>query len=118
MKKILAALLLMTPGLAWAANPVANAADYTVAVHIQASRLVTLCNSGTCHSYEQLQVVIDGKKYELSGDFVPSELLRTGDYVAKIVKDHAERPYEYTRRYQVLFSDGKTRNYTVTGEEE
>jgi hypothetical protein len=44
------------------------------------------------------------------------DLLRIGDYKAKILKDETSRPYEYERTYEFHFADGKTRRYVVVGE--
>jgi hypothetical protein len=45
-------------------------------------------------------------------------LLRTGNYKARMLKDDTKRGYEYNRTYELLFSDGGTRKYRVTGEQE
>jgi len=127
MKKVLVALLLLVPTLTWAEKPAANPADYTVSVHVQSSRLITQCGmvsggSNLCFQGQQFQVLIDGKKFELQGNFgfgkKAPKLLRVGDYKAKVVKEDTSLAYEYSRTYEFLFPDGKTAQYLVTYETE
>lgn len=124
MKKAIFAILLMVPVLAWA-KP--KPADYTLTVHVQSSRMVLACDMFLdhvgCGKSLHLNVVIDGKKYELdAGDY--DYLLRLGDYKAKLLPDDSsdgENPpaaYEYRRKYEFLFPDGKTRKFSVVGESE
>ena len=47
-----------------------------------------------------------------------TDLLRVGDYKARIFKDEKDRPYEYQRTYEFLISDGGIRRYVVVGETE
>lgn len=84
-------------------------------VHVQSSRRVgeDKINNG----YEFLSVVIEGKKYELESTHGDA-ILRTGDYRAKVSEYEHSRSYEYNMRYELLFPDGKTREYKVVGEEE
>jgi hypothetical protein len=65
---------------------------------------------------QKLNVTIDGKKYEMEEQRPRIDLLRIGDYKAKILKDETSRPYEYERTYEFHFADGKTRRYVVVGE--
>ncbi len=85
---------------------------------MQSSQLILNCGGGLCNSAQQLAVLIDGKKYELLASGIQMDLLRVGDYNAKIVKDETARSYEYARTYEFLFADGKTRQYQVVGESE
>jgi hypothetical protein len=117
MKKALLAFLLITPALASADKPKPNPADYTIAIHVQLSRQVAACTGNTCQPEQQLTVTIDGKKYELQSGFA-RDLLRTGDYKAKIAKDETRHAYEYTRIYEFLFPDGVTRQSSVMSESE
>jgi hypothetical protein len=122
MKIALYAILLLTPALALAAKETPNPADYTVAVHVQSSRLVLSCGDVTngnsiCTWYQRLTVIIDGKKVEIESGAVKN-LLRVGDYKAKIAKDETQHAYEYSRTYEFLFPDGQTRQYFVVGETE
>jgi hypothetical protein len=122
MKKLIFAILLSVPVLACAEKPRPNPADYTIAVHVQASRVIDACSDVTagysvCGWEQQLTVTIDGKKYELQSGFL-RDLLRVGDYKAKITKDETQHAYEYMRTYEFLLPDGVTRQYTVVGESE
>jgi hypothetical protein len=115
--------LLLAPALAWAEKPAPNPADYTIAVHVQFSRLTLNCGdvtngSSICRWMQHLTVLIDGKKYELDGAIKSVDLLRVGDYKAKVLKEETKRAYEYSRTYEFLFPDGSTRDYYVAGESE
>ena len=103
MKKVLFAILFMVPALALAEKPKPNPANYTVAVHVQSSRLILECGQGTCVSTQHLTVLIDGKRYELEDSGAHWDLLRVGDYKAIIAKDETTRTYEYARTYEFLF---------------
>ncbi|MGD0729637.1 MAG: hypothetical protein ABR956_00130 [Terracidiphilus sp.] len=121
---IVFAILLILPALARAAKPTPNPADYTIIIHVQSSQAVKLsiCSGspkvGECQWVQHLAVKIDGKKYELEEGARRTDLLRVGDYKAKIVVDETTLSYEYQRVYEILFPDGKTRQYTVVGESE
>jgi hypothetical protein len=122
MKVHLCTLLLLSTGLAWA-EKTPNPADYSVAVHVRSSRIAAECGdvtqgSSVCTSMQYLSVTIDGKKYELAGRTPTFDVLRVGDYKARILKDETKHPYEYLRTYEILFSDGATRDYYVSGESE
>lgn len=118
MKKLLIALLLLAPSLAHAEKKTPpSPADYTGSIHVQASRLADLCAPG-CVWVRHLTVLVDGKKYELSATMARTDLLRVGDYKARIFKDEKDRPYEYQRTYEFLISDGGIRRYVVVGETE
>ena len=119
MKKALLFVLLIFPALALAEKPKPNPSDYTVDIHVQASRIVNQCTdstngSNTCYWYQSL------KKYELFGNLMPKNayLLKVGDYKAKIFKEDTSRVYEYLRIYQFLLPDGQVPEYQVTGESE
>jgi len=122
MKNLLLAFLFLIPSLAVAEKAKPNPADYTVAVHVQSSRLVLFCGdvtggSSVCNWQQHLNVIIDGKKLEIQPGSTKN-LLRVGDYKAKIVKDDTPNPYEYQRVYEILFPDGQTRQYLVVAETE
>jgi hypothetical protein len=123
MKKVLFALMLVTPALVLAEKPPPNPADYTVAIHVQSSRLVVNCSDSTngnsvCGWAQHLTVLINGKKYSLASGFTTEDLLRVGDYKARILKEETKHTYEYLRTYESLFADGTTRNYYVAEETE
>jgi hypothetical protein len=106
MKKIALPILLMCSALAWAGKQ-SNLADYPINIHVTAARLTDM-------SELRLNVVIDGKSYELQGITTVS-LLALGDYKAKLVKDEHRTTYDSYRVYEFLFPDGKTRQYHLVG---
>jgi hypothetical protein len=125
MKKVLLMVLLFLPALGWAEKPATNPADFTVAVHVQSSRIEADCSDVTngtsvCFWNQHLKVTIDGKKYELVGNRAKKiwYVLRLGDYKAKVLKEDTSRNYEYQRSYEFLFSDGATGDFQVMGESE
>ncbi len=113
MKKTTLAVLLLFSMLAWAGEA-PNPADYTVNVHVIRSRMVP--DGG--NYFQKLNVVIDGKKYELRSYSVSFMLLALGDYKAKLVKDDHKGTYDSYKIYEFLFPDQKTRKFTVVGQTE
>lgn len=112
-KKITLAVLLALSAFAWAKeNP--NLADYTINVHVSASRTAS---GGVHNAWQRLNVLIDGKKYELESGF-PNELLALGDYKARLIKDEHPTTYDSFQVYEFLFPDQKTRKFTVVGQTE
>jgi hypothetical protein len=106
--------ILLAASAVWASDKEKpNPADYSIQIHVQASRLVDICAPG-CAWVPHLMVIIDGKKYELSDTITRNDLLRVGDYKARILKD--ERTYEYLRTYELLLPDGWPRKFVVVGE--
>ena len=125
MKKALLALFLVCPSFVLAEKPALNPADFSVAVHVQSSRIQADCSDVTngtsiCYWNQHLKVTIDGKKYELVGNRAKKILyvLRAGDYKAKILKEDTSRNYEYERSYEFLFADGTIGDFQVMGESE
>jgi hypothetical protein len=90
------------------AGATSGSADYPITVHVISSKVVK--------GYLQLNVVIDGKKYCLTG--VYNGVLSLGDYKARLVKDQHKNSYETEQTYEFLFPDNKTRTYTLTGQSE
>jgi len=118
MKKSLFAILLFMPTLAFAKDkPSTNPADYPLTLHVQSSRLVDLCAPG-CIWVQHVFIVMDGKKYELTDTTPRHDLLRVGDYKARISKDEKGHDYEYDREYDFLLPGGEVRKYVVIGESE
>ena len=119
MRKAILALLLLAPSISWALKekPAPNPADYAITVHVQASRLA-LSHYVNLVTVQQLTVLIDGKKYELQERYSRNDVLRVGDYKARIAADQTQRAYEYQRTYEFLFPDGQVRQYSVVGEEQ
>jgi hypothetical protein len=60
-----------------------------------------------------LNVVINGKKYELQASGY-SMLLALGDYETKLIKNQHKGTYDSLQIYEFLFSDQKTRRFVVT----
>ncbi|MFZ0686403.1 MAG: hypothetical protein WAM89_12740 [Terriglobales bacterium] len=109
MKKIALAILLLTSLVAWAGGE-PNPADYTVNVHVSAA-------SKDVKGSLILDVIIDGKKYQLSGG-VGGMLLALGDYKAKLVKNEHKTAYSSYQVYEFLFPDKKTKQFVVIGQSE
>jgi hypothetical protein len=103
MKRTLAVVLLLFSALAWAGSD-PNPADYTINVHVSASRVK---NAGIT-----LTAIVDGKKSELLGN---GALLIPGDYKAKLIRNDHKNAYEIYQVYEFLFPDKKTRTYTLIG---
>jgi hypothetical protein len=120
MKKMLIAVLFLLSVMAWAEKPKPNPADYIVSVHVQNSTSEYDCDDvmKLCSWMQRLNVLIDGKKYILMGSPGKMFVLHVGDYKAKLAKEDTNKPYEYNRNFEFLFSDGSTHNYYVTGESE
>ena len=108
MRKIALAILLLSVH-AWAENP--NPADYKVSIHVSSSGIGTT-------GRQDLNVIIDGKKYELLCDRSTGMVLALGDYKAKLVTDEHKTAYDSVQVYEFLFADKKTRRYEVIGQTE
>ncbi len=119
MMKVILTILLLAPALACYARekPDLNPADYSISVHVQSSRLNDLCAPG-CIWVQHVNVLIDGKKFELSDTSPRTDLLRIGDYKAKVLKDETGHSFEYQRTYEFLMPDGELRKFVVVGETE
>jgi hypothetical protein len=112
MKFVLTLALLLSALTALAASN----DDYSTSVHVKNSYLTE--DGG--HLYQRLDVVIDGKNYELGGAPLPSSIfnaaiLLPGDYKARIAKKEQTVPYKMLLVYELKFSDGKTDKFTVIG---
>ena len=123
MKKVFLMVLLFLPVLGRAEKPAPNPADYTVAVHVQASHIAldssdVTGGSSVCVWNQHLNATLDGKKFDLVGNRATKSVfvLRVGDYKAKVLKEDTSRSYEYQRSYEFLFADGTTGDFQVTGE--
>jgi hypothetical protein len=114
-KIVLATLLLLFCAFAWAGtNP--KSADYTVNVHVSASHMVI---NGRSVAYAQkLNVVIEGKKYELESSAFPNALLALGDYKARLVKDEHSGTYDSFQVYEFLLPGQTARKFMVVGQTE
>lgn len=108
MKRTTFAVLLLCSAIAFAQLP--NPADYTVTVHVTASRISRPINQAG-QAGQQIQVIIEGKKYELES--LSDGVLALGDYKAKLKEIH-RNSYDIYKTYQFLMPDGKTRNFNFT----
>jgi hypothetical protein len=109
MHKLTLAILLLLPTFAHASDP--KPADYTITIHVSATRIAS---AGT--GVQDLDVIIDAKKYELNSDRAVGQLLALGDYKAKLVEDSHKTTYDSYQVYEFLFPDGKTRKFQVVGQ--
>jgi hypothetical protein len=107
-KKITLAILLLS-GLSWAGGR-SQPAESTINVHVSSSSI-------DISGKQVLDVVIDGKKYELRSDLSIGLLLALGDYRAKVVRNDHPTAYDSSQVYEFLFPD-KTRPYVVVGQTE
>jgi hypothetical protein len=117
--KITTMLLFAT--FSWAAP---NPDEYSINVHVSSSRWVVEPTVVTTpQACQKLDVIIDGKKYELEtfsyGNLVAGvPLLALGDYKAKLVRDQHKVTYESSQIYEFMFPDKKTMKFTVVGQSE
>lgn len=118
MRAVIPTLFALSIGMTICAQQPSDSA-YPLKVHVVSSEV-----SATCATIARgfncgvLNVTIDGKKYRLEGDCGVLNVLHTGDYPARIVKDQAAGPAAYVRQYELLFANGKTGKYQVVGESE
>jgi hypothetical protein len=100
------------------------AADYTLGVHVTASRIGSDCGevskgTSSCRATQVLDAVVEGKKYELRSETIlPKGVIALGDYKAKLVSDKQKPTHEFTREYDLMFPDGSTRKFSVIGQME
>jgi hypothetical protein len=109
MHKLTLAILLLLPTFAHASDP--KPADYTITIHVSATRTASV-GIGV----QDLDVIIDAKKYELNSDRAVGQLLALGDYKAKLFEDSHKTTYDSYQVYEFLFPDGKTRKFQVVGQ--
>ena len=105
--------LLLLAAMSSLASTAPNPDEYPINVHVTSSYFPTLDNG----TVQVLNVIIDGKKYELSDGYNGS-LLALGDYKANLVKDEHKTSYESSQVYEFLFPDKKTRKFSVVGQTE
>src|SRR5690242_15762989 len=113
-------LLLAT--FSWAAP---NPDEYSINVHVSSSHWVVAPRVLVGpEPVLRLNVIIDGKKYELEAPTHRANLeagvtlLAPGDYKAKLVQDQHKTTYESSQAYDFLFPDKKTRKFIVVGQTE
>jgi hypothetical protein len=114
MRYLLFALALLFSSPAWTAPP--KEAQYNLNIHVAASRSVL--HSERAPRYQQLNVTIDGKQYELESVLGVSGLLGLGDYKARLEVDDTKNDHDSYKVYEFRFPNGKTREYLVVGQTE
>ena len=111
MHKLTLSIFLLLATISHASDP--KPADYTITIHVSASRIAS---AGT--GIQDLDVIINARKYELISDRAVGQLLALGDYKAKLVEDSHKTTYESNQFYEFLFPDDKTRKFQVVGQSE
>ena len=113
MKSLLCIVFLLCASVAsFAQNGPAK--EYPIKVHVSSSEQ----QGDGMHQQQVLRVVIDGKKYQLIAIGSRPWALPVGDYQARVTQDNPIQGGQYERRYEFIFSDGKTAQYYVGGESE
>jgi hypothetical protein len=116
MKKLAVALLFLSTAMCWAAKPV-NPAGYPVKIRIMSSHLQEL------NGPLIVNALIGDKHYELMS-LTPlildhtAAVLVPGDYFAKVLPRKETKPYLDVTQYEMLFPDGTTAIFNVTGRPE
>lgn len=116
-KTVLALSLLFTLPL-FAQSPDAG---YTINIHVSESRIRPFCGvmngSSSCVPVRHLSVLINGAKYELeSENYHAKAIVALGDYKARLVQDQQKPTHEFNRTDDLMFPDGSTRQFVVTGQ--
>jgi len=122
MNKTALLVLLLLAAHSWAAP---NSDEYPVNVHVSSSRwFMEPSILGGPIPRQKLDVIIDGKKYELEASTFKANLevgvtlLALGDYQAKLIQDQHNTTYEASQAYEFLLPDNKTRKFIVVGRTE
>jgi hypothetical protein len=115
MKHTALIVLLFSCTLAFAAS---NSADFPINVHVTTSRLLNYGSGSNLNVFQELDVIIDGKKYELQGDALYATrtawgLIARGDYKARLINDVHRTDYLSHQTYELIFSDGRTLKFDV-----
>ncbi len=116
MKPVVLFALLLVSTFVWAAP---NPDEYLINVHVISSYFVA--SPGMFEksvTVQKLNVLIDGKKYELTALASKSGLLALGDYKARLVRDEHKTAYESYVAYEFSFTDKNVRKFFVTGQTE
>ena len=114
MKRVLLGFALALCGCVWTVAQ-AKEAGYDISVHVSGSKSVK--HSEDAPRYQCLNVIVDGKKYELESVQAVRGLLMPGDYKARLVTNEDEKDaYDSRQVYEFQFSDHKTRQFLVVGQ--
>jgi hypothetical protein len=95
-----------------------NPADYTVQVQVYASYSRTQNVGLGPQSVQVLSASLEGKQLELASESPTYGVLALGSYKAKSITVGGMRgagAYDIFAGYELLFPDGRTRDYLVTG---
>ena len=97
----IAPFVLLLSALCWAQS---NTGEYPINVHVTSSQWVVVPTTIGPQAAQKLNVIIDGKKYELEAEAKGRvALLSLGDYKAKLIEDVRKNPYESTQSYSCNF---------------
>lgn len=116
MKRLMIVVMMLFPVAAMGQTKAVK--DFPLTVHVLGSKWVDVLEWGGSASgattYMYLNVVIQGKKYELyTSRAVRDRLLVPGDYKARLVKSKNKPSYELDRTYELEYPDGKTEKYKL-----
>src|SRR5215475_3162966 len=99
-----APFVLLLSTLCWGQS---STGESSVNVHVTSSQWLMVPLSTGASGDRKLNVIINGKKYELEAPAKRTRLLALGDYKAKLIEDVHKNSYESTQTYELQFSDGK-----------
>ena len=115
-------LLCSLPALAQSQPKEANTIDfsnYPLSMHISDSHVGIDCSS-SCKAAEFISATVEGNKYELESEtFLPKNgIIALGDYHVKLINQKVKKTGEFQKTYELMFPDGSTRKFAVTGQTE
>lgn len=115
MKTLALTALLLFSVVAWPQQP--NPADYPLTMHVVRSYLV---HSGGYRgeTYQELDVLVDGKKLQLEALSKHYGLFEVGNYKARLKQSVEEHGHFRNQLYEFLFPDNKRETFEVVGESE
>ncbi|MGB7189044.1 MAG: hypothetical protein WBD10_02800 [Acidobacteriaceae bacterium] len=114
MKTLAFAALLLCSVSVWSQ---AKPADYPLTVHVARSYLMHAGGVKDGEVFQELDVLIDGKKLQLEAGSKYG-LLELGNYKAKVKKSIEKQGHFREQTYEILFPDNKTETFKVVGESE
>jgi hypothetical protein len=103
------------------ASAQSNNSAYPLTATVQSSHINIQCGqvmngSSGCSKYLEISAVIDGRHLDMEGGKARQGFLTPGDYKAKLVSEKHEKPYFTQQIYEILYPDGATEKFSVTGE--
>jgi hypothetical protein len=104
-----------------AAEAKADPSQYTLVMHVSASRYGELIVVGAIvpnPAREVLTATVGNRHYQLLGDASAKALTNSGDYHARLTKDEHKTSFESLQEFEILFPDGTTRSFQVTAQSE